>query len=906
MITEKHPQLLATKILPPRSAPGLIRRERLLGLIDEVQTKRLTLIRAAAGFGKTSLAAAWAERLQERGHWVAWLSLDIDDDEPTRFLFYVAHVLRRACNGLGEPAIGLIEEIFLARPNTIVSTLINDLTEIDEEVYLFLDDYHCISHRGIHEGMAFLLRNAPSNFHLVIATRSEPPLPLGRCRAQNELLEVEVSALRFDLDEIREFLEQEGLGRLDPSDLNALHAKTEGWPAVMRIVASTSSQSGLDLGQYVRGLTGALRPIGAYLSEMLDGLPAEMVQFMLRTSILDRLSAPLCQALTDLKLSQQMLDAIVDRQLMLLPLDQEGRGFRFHPLVRAYLAKQLDARLAEEVPELHRRAYRWYAGQELWTDAVHHATVVGDNAQAVVWIENCAMELVKRGDLLPLLSWQRLLPAELTRAEVKVRVAIAWGMALAMRFEEALQLVAEVEQDIGDEDTSKNRLARCECQTIRAVVVAVQDDSASALVLAETVLARQPTDPWIANVASNVARFGYWKAGDLGAFYATPWMPCSDEENRRNVFAAVYRLCLQGLVDLQQLRFADAERLYLEALRAAERHAGPNSVCAALPASLLAQIRYDQGRLEEAEDLVVDRLSIIDEGGILDCVLRVYLVLARIAVRRMNIDRAHALLEQAETLGQVRHWDRLVAVVLAERIGLQAAAGRMTEARAHLARLERLALDRPAPTRSAWSDIHDYVALAQAHVAWAENRLADCIAILRSRRELALKEQRDYFALRLGAPLAVACWRANETAEALSLLQQTLKLTGSASMYQPILDAGPDLFNLLLRFREAARAGAARDLLPFADELIARCREGHAAEPTDTRASAIAEALSPRELRVLELIGQGQSNKDIARTLSIAPETVKSHVKNIFMKLSVERRAQAVTRALSLGLVRTV
>ena len=897
--------ILATKIMPPRRAPGLIRRDRLLGLIDQVQAKALTVIKAAAGFGKTSLAGAWAERLQLSGHCVAWLSLDADDDEPTRFLFHVAHVLRRSCNGLGEPAIGLLQEIFLARPTMIVSTLINDLTEIDDEVYLFLDDYHLVAHRGIHDGIAFLLRNAPSNFHLIIATRTEPPLPLGRMRAQNQLLEVDGSALRFDLNETREFLEQDGLDRIDPADLKTLQVKTEGWPAVMRIVVSTSSQSGQDLKQYLRGLSGALRPIGAYMSEMLGGLPDEMVQFMLRSAILDRLTAPLCQAVTGARLSQQMLEAIVDRQLLLLPLDQQGQWFQFHPLLRAHLAKTLSVSLGDEVPDLHRRAYRWYASREMWTEAVQHATTVGDTAQAIAWIEDCAMALVKRGEMLPLLAWQRFLPDELMRGQTKVRVAIAWGLALAMRFEEADQLVAGIESEIDSDDTPLNRLLRCEHQTIRAVIAALQDDSETALALAELVLAQQPGDAWIANVASNVARFGYWKAGDLTAFHATPWMPTSAEEDRRNVFATVYRLCLQGLVELQQLTVSAAERLYLEALHAAERHAGPNSVAAALPASLIAQIRYDQGRLDEAEELVVDRLPIIDAAGMLECVLRVYLMLARIAVRRMNAEHAHALLEHAETLGHSRRWGRLITIVMAERVGLHAAAGRVNEAAACSARLARLASEYPVQRQSAWSDIQYYAELARANVASSEGHLTTCIAILREQRALAISGQRDYSALRMATLLAVAHWRAGEIADAMKLFTEALSRAAPAGLYQLILDAGAEILTMLMRFREGARTGGnGRDLMPHVEDLIVRCREAYQSEPTHGRASAVAGSLSPRERVILELLGGGQSNKDIARTLKIAPETVKSHVKNIFAKLVVQRRSHAVARALVLGLIR--
>jgi LuxR family maltose regulon positive regulatory protein len=906
MITDRHPQLLATKTLPPRGAPGLIARARLLGLVAQVQAKRLTLIKAAGGYGKTCLAIAWAEQLRRNGHSVAWLSLDADDDEPTRFLFYVAHVLGRVCGGAGESVIGLIQEIYLLRPHAIVTELINSLAEVDDEVFLFLDDYHCVTHRGIHDGLAYLLRHAPSNFHLVVMTRSEPPLPLATWRARNQLLELDGSALRFDLDETSRFLDQEDLGALDPAELKCLLARTEGWPAVMRIVASMSSQSGKDFAGYVRGLTGGLRPISAYLSEMLDGLADDMVGFMLRTSILERLTAPLCQAVTGIASSQEMLESIAARQLLLVPLDQDGQWYRCHPLLREHLAKRLEASLADEVPDLHRRAYRWYASHEFWTDAVQHATAVSDTAQAVQWIQNCAMVLVKRGDLLPLLGWQRLLPTQLMRGQLKVRLAIAWGMALAMRFEEALQLVTDLDRDVVESDAREAEALGCECQAIRAVAMALSDDTGAALSLAEACLARRPVDPSTANAASNVARVGYWKASDLAGFYATPWVPFSSESGRRNGFVTVYRLCLQGLVELEQLRPGAAEQFYLDAMRVAEQNTGPNSVAAAMPASLLAQIRYDQGRLEEAEDLLIDRMPVIDAAGMLDCVLTAYRILARIALHRANPARALALLDQAETLGHARHWGRLVAAVLLERLRLLLARGQIAEAVACLTRLERLALEHPAPTRCASAEIREFAVLARARLAPTQHRERDAILGLRRLHMEATAAKRYDFALRVAIQLAAILLAANESVEALTVFEAALRAAASGGLRQPVLDEAAAILPLLPRFREhALDHRPAHELLGFADDLIARCRECFPSEPKPPPDSASVDSLSPRERAVLELVGCGQSNKDIARTLSISPETVKSHVKNIFAKLAVERRAQAVSRAMSFGLVGT-
>jgi LuxR family transcriptional regulator, maltose regulon positive regulatory protein len=897
----KHPQIIGTKVQPPRCV-GLIERRRLLDLVTQVQTKRLSVIKGPAGFGKTSLAVAWADRLLQSGNSVAWFSIDANDNQPTQFLLYVSNALQRACDGLGIPAIDLLLEASLIDPQAIIATLINGLVEIDQEVCLFLEDYHWVSDPVIHDAVAFLLRLAPSHFHLVLVTRTEPPLSLAGLRAQNQLLEVDSTALRFDLNETRQFFEHEGLGPLDPTDLRLLHERTEGWPAVLRIAASTSSQSGRSLGQYVGQLSGTLRPVGAYLAEMVDSLPRDMALFMLHTAVLDRFCAPLCQAVTQHKSSREFLDSIANRQLLLVPLDHDGRWYRYHALLTGYLRQRLEAEQGRtEIATLHQRASHWYATQELWTEAVQHAIAAGDTEQAASWVKNCAMALVKKGDLLTLLGWQRLFP--MVGSPTEIKLAIAWGMALAIRIEDMLQLLRQVESDLSAEQSAESAALACECTTIRSVAIALGDDSQGALSLAEDCLNRTH-DPWTANVASNVARFGYLKAGDLTNFYATPWIPYSLDEDRRNVFASVYRRCLQGLAEVQQLRLSAAERYYLDAAALAEQHVGPNSVAAALPFSLLAQIRYEQGRMDEAEGMLFERLPILSSAAMLDCVLSAYFVLVRLAVSRRNFSRAYTLLERAESLGLARGWGRLVSATLFERVRLSCPEGRVSESLACLDRLDRLAEKHPAPEPCAWSDIHRYSALARVYVALSQDHSQSAISIVESLQRQAGDAHCYYFGLPLRTCLATAYLRAGDRNEAVAAFRQVLNVGSQVGLYQSILDQGPEIGPLLSSVRDdAARTGGAGDLVCYLDRLAEGYTARYQPQVKGIPNSAIVEPLSGREGDILNLIAQGRSDKEIARMLSIAPETVKSHVKHIFIKLNVQKRAQAVSRAQNLGLV---
>jgi LuxR family maltose regulon positive regulatory protein len=537
VLDRKQLEFLATKVVPPR-CEGLIPRPRLLDMVSQLSGKRLAMIRAPAGFGKTSLAAAWSQELQQNGNAVGWLTIDPDDDEPATFIFYLCHALQRACDTVGTAAIDLIRERFLLDSRAILSTLVNDLADVDDEIYLTLEDYHWIANPEVHEALSFFLKHAPSNCHLVLTTRTEPPLPLASLRAQNRLLEIDAAALRFDLQEMRHFIEAERPGTLSPSDVRLLHEKTEGWPAALRIVTSTSIHQ--DFGQYVQNLSGVQRPIGAYFEEMLDGLPRDMVQFMLRTALLDRLCAPLCEVVAGVNAGQELLRSIEQRQLLLMPLDQEGQWYRYHSLLAEYLSLRLESEHGNEILGLHQKASLWYAAQELWTEAVQHAFAAGDAVRALGWIKNCAMPLVKRGDLFTLLGWQRLFPTGLLmRGQPEVGLAIAWGMALAVRYDESLALLSEVERDISADRSHDPEAFRSEYDTIRAVALALKDDSEAALSVAQDCLGRS-TDPWTANVASNVVRFGRLKRGDLREFYATPWISYSIDEDRRNVFASVY------------------------------------------------------------------------------------------------------------------------------------------------------------------------------------------------------------------------------------------------------------------------------------------------------------------------------------------------------------------------------
>jgi LuxR family transcriptional regulator, maltose regulon positive regulatory protein len=895
---------LATKIVPPRLAVDLIVRPRLVGLVERAASSRLTVIKAPAGFGKTSLAAIWFDRLRTSDAQVAWLSLDAEDDEPARFLNYFAHALRHACGGVGAAAISLTAEAPFVPPRAIVATLINELVEIHDEVVMFLDDYHLMNLPEVHDAMSFFIERAPPHVHVVLCSRTDPlPLPLARLRAGGDLLEIDGSALRFDFDETKRFVEHALPHMLNSSHIETLFASTEGWAAALRISMSVLSREGSQPVQQHNALSGTSRPFATYIEHMFERLPGEMVEFMLRTSILDRLSAPLCEAVTGLRASQRVLDEIAEGHLLLQGLDCDGQWFRYHHLMGEYLRAKLEAQHADEIAELHCRACEWYSGQELWTEAVKHAIAAGTTDNAICLMDRCAMALVKKGDLLSLLGLQRRFPAGLAGARVKVTLALAWGTALAMHFDEALAMIDALEHDIPSRSGVGVEDILWECQAIRSVVAGLADEPERALAIAEPCLERPSADIWTTNVISNVVRFGHWKAGNLEALYGTPWISYSLEERQRNLYSAVYRLCLLGHAEMQQLHFELAERHFTESMQLAERHTGPDSISVALCAPMIGQIWYEQGRLEEAETLVARLMPVIDIAVLLDSVLIAYRLLVRIAAARSDLGQAYALLDRAQALGRVRRWERMTAAALVERIRLYLAEGRMAEAMACVVQLDQLARSDSHRSDSISLEIENYRALGAASVAMTQQRTEEAAVMLSAALQSAERRHRDILAIRLRTMLALVWLTANERTRAIEVFREVLKVAAPTGVYQSILDLGPGVGPLLQAVCEdTPHTAQANEPIPYANHLLDGWRILY--QPDRNRQRDTERGLlSTREREIVDLIAQGRSNKEIANALGIGTETVKSHVKSIFAKLGVDRRAQAVARALDLGLL---
>jgi LuxR family maltose regulon positive regulatory protein len=400
--------MLETKLTRPRMRSGQVARRELLAMLRDGGSCRLTLVAAPPGFGKTTLLAAWAAA--DDGLGVAWLSVDEADNDPARFFAYVAEALRRVAPELGGRAAAALRSPGADLEQVVVPLLLNDLAGLDRDVVLVLDDYHLITNAQIHEALGRFIERSPAALRLVLATREDPPLPLGRLRARGELRELRAGELRFSDEETAAFL-IDALGlELSAEDVARLQARTEGWPAALYL-AALSLRGRADASAVIERFAGDDRYLVDYLtSEVLARQPAELQSFLLRTSILRRFCGPLCDAVVEREKSGALLAGLERSNLLLVPLDTTREWYRYHHLFGELLEHELEATESEILPVLHRRASAWYRHAGLIVDAADHARAAGDVEAAVELVARHYAFFVDQGQLATVLRWLQLLP----------------------------------------------------------------------------------------------------------------------------------------------------------------------------------------------------------------------------------------------------------------------------------------------------------------------------------------------------------------------------------------------------------------------------------------------------------------------------------------------------------------
>jgi LuxR family transcriptional regulator, maltose regulon positive regulatory protein len=923
--------LLATKLHVPRPRPGFVPRGRLVEALSEGLARGRVLVCAPAGFGKTSLLAGWAHG---SGRPVAWLSLDGGDSDPARFWRYAVAALDRARPGLagrvGPPPPRSFEGL--------VTALINELAADPgpDEVLLVLDDFHLVDSAPVHESMAFLLENLPPGLAVVVSGRADPPLPLPRLRARGQLAELRAADLRFTPDEAADLLGETAAPDLPGPAVAALVARTEGWAAGLQL-AALSLRWQTDSAGFVAAFSGSHRFVLDYLAdEVLDGQTEQVRAFLLETSVLDRLTGELCDAVTGRADGQAMLEQVERAGLFLVPLDEVRGWWRYHHLFADLLRARLQAEQPGRVPELHLAAAAWSEEHGLADDAVRHALAAGDTEWAARLVERHVETLLGRGERVTLRRWLSALPAESVRARPRLCLAQAWGATMGCQTEALEALLDDAERAYaatGDEPYADpagrpvSVLANVPAGIafLRASLARLRGDAALAVGYNRQAQAELGEDEWLMRtfVRWNQAAVD-WLSGRLGPAErglagVLAERRAAGEAVRRaggepaEVFRGVEGgaeffagfLAMRVCYDLGAVQRAQGN---LDAALATYRHALDTAVVSSQTAHTglahvgLAQVLYERDELDAALDHANRGVTLCRQLGYTPPLAIGLAVVARIQHAHGDAAGALEAMGEAGQAGLSPQVTALLNPVPSQRARLLLALGDIHAA----------AQWTPAAGLSP-DDEPDYprepAYLVLARVLLAQHDPGAALTLLQRLLGAAASQDRAGSIIEIQALRALALAACGDHASALGALTEAVTLAGPQGYVRVFADEGAPMRALLAQL-PAARPGqqpAPRRADPgYLAALVRACGQADATPPPRRAAAAppgLIEPLTGRELEVLRLLAAGKSNQRIAHDLVVALDTVKKHVTHLLGKLGAANRTEAVARARDLGLI---
>ena len=877
--------LLPTKFYPPPAPGGFIARPQLLEKLDEALGCRLTLVSAPAGAGKTVLVSAWAQAKRQRGEAAfGWLSLDEADNAPGRFWEYLAASLEEGGAGI-DPASIEPENSETGYGESVPVGLIRGWLNLKGELILILDDYHLIQNKEIHTALGNLLEHTPPRLHLVVLTRSDPPLELARLRVHGQLSEIRMEHLRFSAQEAAVFVQKSAGVRLSEAEAAALNTRAEGWAAGLQM-AAISLRGRSDAGAFVAAFAGSHRFVFDYLMEqVLSRQKPEIRDFLLKTSLLERFCAPLCAAVTGMEDARQFLDTLERDNLFLVPLDDERGWFRYHHLFADLLKIMLAQRDAGLAADLHRRASAWHEAQGLIPEAINHALAAGEAEQAARLVSANVLALLECDDAMPILQKIEAFPAAELQTHPWLAVAYAW--LSVGQIEKSLHLLASSEKAIaGLPNPQRQRLAghfaaaRANLynaegnieETVRQAQLADQllpedERAVRALVLGTwgDILSRDQHDPAAMPILERALALAQ-QAGEIQAAL--------------NAGAAL----VLGHFGAGRVRAAEQICCnLLEMVEARERRGQPTPWAAAVCYTLRGRIYLEKGEPESAIRWGRKSLALCERRPAVEADALVLEYLALALVFHGEVEQGERLFQRSERAArQVSDWWWQMAMTLALDSYLDGEAFESPRVQAQLRVVRERGAEIPPQT--------------QARLLVKEQRLQEALELVAATLS-ELDGQPSSIIVRLIIQRALAFHILGDEKAALAALKSALEQAAPEMRVFPFAREGEALEKLL-------RRALAKGICPeFTRQLLTVCEARRQPQPVRATETLI-EPLSEREMEILALLDGPLSTPEIAERLVVSANTVRTHVKSIYGKLGAHGRSAAVRRAQELGLLK--
>ena len=910
--------LLETKLYVPGPPRGLVPRPRLSQRLDRGTTSKLMLISAPAGFGKTTLLTEWlaagpAGPADER--LAAWLSLDRADNDPASFWTYVIAALQTVAPGVGESALTLLQAPQPPPIETVLTALLNDLGASTGDIVLVLDDYHVIDARDVQDAMAFLLDHLPPRLHVVIASRTDPALPLARLRARGELVETRAAELRFTPDEAAAYLnEMMGL-ELTARDVAALEGRTEGWIAALQL-AALSMQGRDDVAGFIAGFTGDDRYVVDYLAEEVLQRQSDRVQaFLLQTSILGRLSGPLCDAVTGQGGGKAMLEALDRGNLFLVPLDDRRRWYRYHHLFADVLQARLLDERPDQIPDLHRRASAWYQQNGEPAVAIGHAVAAGDFERAADLVELAIPAMSRTRQEATVRGWLEAIPGEVVRVRPVLSVGFAGALLSGGELEgvesrlrdaerwldvttgiDARSVARSAEMVVADEEEYRRLPGMIELY--RAALALARGDVPGTVRHARRALEVALADDHLCRAgASGILGLASWASGDLEAGHSA-YAECMTGLRRAGHIADTFG-CAIALADIRlvQGRLGEAMRTYEQALQRVPEQGGPVLRGTADMYVGMSGVHRERNDLHAATQQLLRSQELGEHTGLPQNRYRWRVAMARIRQAEGDLDGALDLLNEAERV-YLGDFFPNVRPVPALRARIWIAQGSLGEALGW-AREQGLSVDDDLSYLREFEHITlARVLMARYQDERAQRSVHEAIRLLDRLLRAAEEGERAGSVIEIGVLRALAYQRHGDIPAALSCLERAVTQAEPEGYVRVFADEGPPMASLL---RVAARQQTGGN---YVRRLLAAVTETETEQNGPVK-QALIEPLSERELDVLRLLGTELDGPAIARELMVSLNTVRTHTKHIYAKLAVTNRRAAVRRAAELDLPRT-
>jgi LuxR family transcriptional regulator, maltose regulon positive regulatory protein len=882
--------LLETKLHPPQPRAGVVRRPRLAKRLAHGASSKLTLVSAPPGFGKSTLVAEWiaARRATEPA---AWLSLDPNDNDPTGFWRYVVAALRTAMPETAGDAVAVLES---PEPQVerALRSLLNDLAALRQDVVLVLDDFHVVERPEIHDALAYLLDRLPPRAHLVITTRADPPLPLARLRARGELVEIRAADLRFMPDEAGAYLNGTMGLDLTGGDIAALEARTEGWIAALQL-AALSMQGRADPASFIASFAGDDRYVVDYLAdEVLARQPDDVRTFLLQTSILDRMTGPLCDAVTGRSDSRAILERLERGNLFLVRLDDQRRWYRYHHL----FADVLRARLVDEQPDaprLHRKASDWFEQNGERSEAIRHALAGGAFERAAELVELAIPDLRRARAEATLRRWLEALPESVIEVRPMLAAALAGARMQTGDFAGVGELLTTAERSLEPARAAEPVVADAKelprlpgtLAMLRAGYARITGDLPGTMANAQRALnVVTPDDHLSRGGAASLLGLTYWETGDLDSAYRSFADGMASLEQGGLSSDVVGGQVTLADIRIAQGRLGDALRAYQRGLDLAISGEGPPLRGAADMHVGMSDILRERNDLVGAGDHLVASRELGDENGLPKNPYRSRLAEARIRQAEGDLRGALELLDDAERVF-FADFSPVVTPIPALKARLLIGQGRLAAAWEWADRARVTAADDV-------TYVGQFDLATLARLLLAEGRIDEAVAL--TERLIGSAQGGGWVGAAIDALIVQALARhaGGDVARAVTSLGAAFEYAEPEGYVRVFVEEGPPMAALL---KEATRRGLASSYVSLLAPALTST--GH------TRRQSIVEPLSERELEVLRLLATELSGPEIADHLVVSVNTVRSHTKAIFAKLGVNSRRAAVRRASDLDLL---